>query len=67
MRDVKHVDQTSLAQKDAVRFPSLTEITRNMKTGSAKMEHGSGETGSLSRSAISSRTHITSRFHGPVS
>ena len=31
------------------------------------MEHGSGETGSLSRSATSSRTHITSRFHGPVS
>ena len=32
-----------------------------------QIHHGSGETGSLSRSAISSRTHITSRFHGPVS
>ena len=77
VRDVKHVDQTSLAQQDAVRFPSLTEITRNMKTGSAKWKRNFLICdGALVAKFITdlerldhwgSRTHVTSRFHGPVS
>ena len=36
MRDVKHFVQTSNAQRDSVKFPSLEVHTRNTKIGSTK-------------------------------